>query len=152
MRLTKPTLVAPAVVTSESKDLTQKIFTDLLVKNPASSGMENLALGQFMLLPQSFGIIYLGESFSSYVCVHNNTTHPVTDVSVRADLQSKTTRINLPIHSNKTLPMTLNPGDTLDDVIHHEVVEIGTHMSVFKLSRECCPVNRIHLILDWFAK
>lgn len=128
MRLTKPTLVAPAVVTSESKDLPQLIFNNLLKKDPAASGMENLALGQFMLLPQSFGIIYLGESFSSYVCVHNNTTHPVADVSVRADLQSKTTRINLPIHSNKTLPVTLNPGDTLDDVIHHEVVEIGTHM------------------------
>ena len=128
MRLTKPTLVAPTIVTSEAKDLTQGIFNSLLKKDPAASGMENLALGQFMLLPQSFGLIYLGEFFSSYVCVHNNTTHPVTDVSVQANLQSKASRISLPIHSNKTLPVTLNPGQTLDDVIHHEVVELGTHM------------------------
>lgn len=130
MRLTKPTLVCPAVVTSEPKDLTQNILRNIMKKDPAASAIEELSLGQFMLLPQSFGIIYLGESFSSYVCVHNNTQHPVNNVSVRADLQSKTSRINLPIHKNTTLPVTLNPGETLDDIIHHEVVEIGTHMQV----------------------
>lgn len=128
MRLTKPTLVSPAVVTSEQKDLTQGIFNKIMKRSATSSQMEELSLGQFMLLPQSFGLIYLGESFSSYVCVHNNTQHPVNNVSVRADLQSKTSRINLPIHKNRTLPVTLNPGETLDDIILHEVVEIGTHM------------------------
>ena len=30
--------------------------------------------GSLLVLPQSFGNIYLGETFSSYVCVHNDST------------------------------------------------------------------------------
>ena len=36
-----------------------------------------------MVLPQSFGNIYLGETFSSYVCVHNDSTEICSTVSVR---------------------------------------------------------------------
>ncbi|XP_055687914.1 probable trafficking protein particle complex subunit 13 homolog [Lutzomyia longipalpis] len=131
MRLTRPTLVNPRIVTSEAKDLTQNCLSKLLQEDVTTArGMETIAGGSFMLLPQSFGNIYLGESFSSYICVHNCTKHPVHNVTVKADLQSTTSRINLPMHVGKELPATLNPEDTLDDVIHHEVVEIGTHILV----------------------
>lgn len=129
MRLTRPTLVNSQIVTAEAKDLPQNTF-DKILEGAATTvqGSETLAAGQFMLLPQSFGSIYLGETFSSYVCVHNCRAHPVTNVTVKADLQSNNTRINLPIHIDKKEPMTLSPDETLDDVIHHEVKEIGTHM------------------------
>lgn len=129
MRLTRPTLISSPVVTSESKDLPQNLFTQILQNDVTSvDGCETITAGQFMLLPQSFGNIYLGETFSSYICVHNCTTHPVQSVFVKADLQSDKTRISLPIHVNKQTPLTLNPNDTLDDVIHHEVKENGVHM------------------------
>jgi hypothetical protein len=50
--------------------------------------------------------------------------------------KSNATRISLPIHVNKQIPTTLNPEQTLDDVIHYEVKEIGTHILV-------CEVNYI---------
>lgn len=129
MRLTRPTLVNPQVITSEQKDLPQTLFTQILKNDvTAVQGTETISAGQFMLLPQSFGNIYLGETFSSYICVHNCTTHPVQSVSVKADLQSDKTRISLPIHVNKQTPITLHPNETMDDVIHHEVKEIGIHM------------------------
>lgn len=131
MRLTRPTLVSPQIISSEDRDLPQNLF---LKKDITTAGLESVGIGQFLLLPQSFGNIYLGEAFSSYICVHNCTPHPVANVSVKADLQSTTSRINLPMHANKTLPVTLQPEETLDDVIHHEVVEIGTHILVCEVS------------------
>lgn len=131
MRLTRPTLVSPQIITSETKDLPQNIFHQLLQTDVTSViGSETLTAGQFMLLPQSFGNIYLGETFASYICVHNCTTHPVEGVTVKADLQSNSSRISLPMHEKQTTPVVLNPEDTLDDVIHHEVKEIGTHILV----------------------
>lgn len=84
MRLTRPTLVNPMVITSEPKDLPNTLFTQILEKDvTAVRGSETLAAGQFMLLPQSFGNIYLGETFSSYICVHNCTPYPVQNVVVK---------------------------------------------------------------------
>ena len=129
MRLTRPTLVSPQIITAEGTDLPQDSLNNILKKDITSvEKAESIAAGQFMLLPQSFGNIYLGETFSSYVCVHNTRSHPVNSVRVKADLQSNSSRISLPIHANKTIPVTLSPEETLDDVIHHEVKEIGTHM------------------------
>lgn len=135
MRLTRPTLISSQIVTAEAKDLPQNTF-DKILKGTATTvqGAETLAAGQMMLLPQSFGNIYLGETFSSYVCVHNCRAHPVSNVTVKADLQSNNTRISLPIHVDKQGPQTLNPDETLDDVIHHEVKEIGTHILVCEVS------------------
>lgn len=129
MRLTRPTLVSPEVIISESKDLPQNLFTQMVENDAAAvKGSEQIAAGQFMLLPQSFGNIYLGETFSSYICVHNCTTHAIEEVRVTADLQSDKTKVVLPINEGKPGPIVLNPQDTLDDVIHHEVREIGVHM------------------------
>lgn len=84
MRLTKPTLVTPPVITCENKDLPKKLLNQNLNQNlTAVSGSETIQAGQFLLLPQSFGNIYLGETFSCYVCVHNCTSEPVTGLSLK---------------------------------------------------------------------
>lgn len=78
MRLTRPSLeIAKNIITSESQDLVKNSFSNLN-KNDSSSveSCETLASGQFLVLPQSFGNIYLGETFSSYTCVHNCTSIP----------------------------------------------------------------------------
>lgn len=125
MRLTRPSLnVFHNTVSSGKEDLVSFDGDNLHAKN------------QFLLLPQAFGNIYLGETFSSYICVHNCTTHGVNAVSVKCDLQSNNSRVSIPIHANKTIPTTLNEGETLDDVIHYEVKEIGTHILV-------CEVNYV---------
>lgn len=131
MRLTRPTLVAPDIIASESSDLPGKLFEKLSLNDAiVSKANENISDGQFMLLPQSFGNIYLGETFSSYICLHNCTTHPVQGISVSAELQSDKAKILLPINESKQMPYTLHPHETLDDVIHHEVREIGVHILV----------------------
>jgi trafficking protein particle complex subunit 13 len=122
MRLTRPGLTNQVnTVFTEKSDLAQFTDSNLLPNN------------NMLLLPQSFGNIYLGETFSSYICVHNCTTHSISSVSVKCDLQSNNNRVNIAIHANKTIPATLNQNETLDDVIHYEVKEIGTHILVVGL-------------------
>lgn len=131
MRLTRPTLATPDVIVSETGDLPGNRFDKLNEQDAISmKTADHIAGGQFMLLPQSFGNIYLGETFSSYICLHNCTTHPVQGVTVSAELQSDKAKILLPINEGKQTPTTLNTNETLDDVIHHEVREIGVHILV----------------------
>ncbi|XP_012537745.1 trafficking protein particle complex subunit 13 [Monomorium pharaonis] len=133
MRLTRPTLASPTVVTCDSTDLPGNTLNNEL-KNDCTTlqGMEALAIGQFMVLPQSFGNIYLGEIFSSYLCVHNGSNQVVKNVTVKADLQTSTQVI--PLSSNNLEGKELAPDSTVDEVIHHEVKEIGTHILVCEVS------------------
>ncbi|XP_063825574.1 LOW QUALITY PROTEIN: trafficking protein particle complex subunit 13 [Ostrinia nubilalis] len=132
MRLTKPALISPKIVTCDSKDLPGNILNNYLKEDATSvTQMETLAAGQFLLLPQSFGNIYLGETFSCYVCVHNETNQPVQSVSIKADLQTNSQRI--PLSTTKSLTM-LDVDETLSDVIHHEVKDLGTHILVCEVT------------------
>ncbi|XP_045447881.1 trafficking protein particle complex subunit 13 [Melitaea cinxia] len=134
MRLTKPALISPKIVTCDFKDLPGNILNNFL-KDDATSilQLETVTAGQFLLLPQSFGNIYLGETFSCYVCVHNETSHPVQSVSIKADLQTSSQRIPLTTQQNQS-PIMLDVDETLSDVIHHEVKDLGTHILVCEVT------------------
>lgn len=49
-------------------------------------------------------------------------------VCVKADLQTSSQRLNLSGGSAQSTVAELAPDDSIDDVIHHEVKELGTHM------------------------
>ncbi|XP_012264196.2 trafficking protein particle complex subunit 13 isoform X2 [Athalia rosae] len=133
MRLTRPTLASPIIVSCDSTDLPGNTLNNELKNDiTALQGMETLAVGQFMMLPQSFGNIYLGEIFSSYLCVHNGSSQLVKDVIVKADLQTSSQRI--PLSGHNVEPKELAPDSTVDEVIHHEVKEIGTHILVCEVT------------------
>lgn len=126
MRLTRPTLASPLPVTCDTKDLPGNLLNIALQQDvTAVQGVETLSVGQFLLLPQSPVNIYLGETFSSYICVHNETKDVVRNVAVKVDLQ--TTSQRLPLPTNPPTP-ELAADDTVNNVIHHEVKELGAHM------------------------
>ncbi|XP_032672656.1 trafficking protein particle complex subunit 13 isoform X2 [Odontomachus brunneus] len=126
MRLTRPTLASPVVVTCDSTDLPGNTLNNELKNDcTALQGMEALAIGQFMVLPQSFG----------YLCVHNGSNQVVKNVTVKADLQTSTQIISL--SGNNLEGKELVPDSTVDEVIHHEVKEIGTHILVCEVSYTC---------------
>ncbi|RZF38354.1 hypothetical protein LSTR_LSTR011877 [Laodelphax striatellus] len=131
MRLTRPTLSSPVIVTSDPSDLPANLLNNHLKSNVAAvTGLETIAAGQFLLLPQSFGNIYLGETFSSYICVHNSSALS----SSFADLQTNSLRIPLCGNQADLTARDLDPGQTLDEVIHHEVKEVGTHILVCEVT------------------
>ena len=60
MRLTRPTLASPIVVTCDATDLPGNTLNNELKNDcTALQGMETLCVGQFMVLPQSFGYDWL---------------------------------------------------------------------------------------------
>lgn len=84
MRLTKPTLFTNIPVTCEEKDLPGDLFNQLLKDDPSTvNGAEILMLGEMLTLPQNFGNIFLGETFSSYISVHNDSSQVVKDILVK---------------------------------------------------------------------
>uniref|UniRef100_A0A665V2A2 Uncharacterized protein n=1 Tax=Echeneis naucrates TaxID=173247 RepID=A0A665V2A2_ECHNA len=95
-------------------------------------GAETLMLGEMLTLPQNFGNIFLGETFSSYISVHNDSNQVVKDILVKADLQTSSQRLNL--SASNSAVAELKPECCIDDVIHHEVKEIGTHILVCAVS------------------
>jgi len=128
MRLTKPTFGSPGFPSSDTYDLTQNLLQVGLKEDVNSlDTIEELNLGKLLILPQSFGNIYLGETFSSYICVHNDSTEICRSIGVKADLQTGTQRISLVSGQDE---LSLSPGETIDHVIQHEVKELGTHILV----------------------
>lgn len=96
-------------------------------------GFDSLTLGECLILPQSFGNIYLGETFMSYVCLHNDSGEVCDHVVLRCDLQTATQRLPLllPNQAEKTeTESQLAPGSSIDHVLSHEVKELGTHILV----------------------
>lgn len=69
MRLTRPTLASPMVVTCDSTDLPGNTLNNELKNDcTALQGIEALAIGQFMVLPQSFGYVSsVWKYFSLYL-------------------------------------------------------------------------------------
>lgn len=64
MRLTRPTLSPPVIVTCETKDLPGHLFNTNLKNDITSvSGGESLAVGQFLLVPQSFGYVIIVKPY-----------------------------------------------------------------------------------------
>uniref|UniRef100_A0A3B3C8G9 Trafficking protein particle complex subunit 13 n=1 Tax=Oryzias melastigma TaxID=30732 RepID=A0A3B3C8G9_ORYME len=109
------------------------LFGQLMKQDPSTiKGAESLMLGEMLTLPQNFGNIFLGETFSSYISVHNDSTQIVKDILVKADLQTSSQRLNL--SASNSAVAELKPECCIDDVIHHEVKEIGTHILVCAVS------------------
>ncbi|KAL9950219.1 hypothetical protein ACROYT_G042691 [Oculina patagonica] len=134
MRLTRPSLYTSVPVTNEPQDLPENTFEDAHLADITSvKGLSKFALGELFVLPQTFGNIFLGEVFSSYVSVHNDSNQPVKDIVIKTDLQTSSQRLTLSGTANMPVAK-LDPEESFDQVIQHEVKELGTHILV-------CAVN-----------
>ncbi|GFV96640.1 trafficking protein particle complex subunit 13 [Trichonephila clavipes] len=122
MRLTRPSLYTSCPVSADSKYFACKLLNEELKGDPGSAEkLEYCNSGNLLMLPQSFGNIYLGETFSCYMSVHNDSQQTVTAVQVQADLQIGLQKIVLSGQRGNYSSFTLlNPGESVDDVIHHE--------------------------------
>ena len=82
-----------------------------------------------LVLPQNFGTIQLGESFSCYISLGNVSSKAVSNISIRVELQTERQRRNIFENTSKPLE-TLAPGQRYDFIIQHDVKELGTHTLV----------------------
>jgi len=152
MRLTRPSLAAasatcPFTPAAASNDSLESLLMGAWGDNGTQrQESQQPLLSSSLVLPQSFGNIYLGETFVSYVCLHNDSTEACDNLSLMCHLQTVTQRLPLlqtPPASTTTSETTasssssssrIEPGQSIDHVLSHEVKELGTHILV-------CEVN-----------
>ncbi|CAO3569265.1 unnamed protein product [Mortierella alpina] len=127
------------------------------IDNNAALDMGNFGVSELLTMPAAFGNIYLGETFTSYICANNESPHPVRDVILKAELQTTTLRFalsdtlasqrnqasatRLPSESSlKSVPspssstgghiQLLESGKTNEMIVSHEIKELGIHILV----------------------
>ncbi|KAL6733410.1 hypothetical protein Aduo_004060 [Ancylostoma duodenale] len=89
------------------------------------------SIGEYLIAPLMFENIYLGETFTFYMNVVNESDQKVTDVSVKCELQTNSQRVNL---TSSVQDVVLEPSNSSGHIISHEVKEIGQHILI-------CSVN-----------
>ncbi|KAG0696701.1 Trafficking protein particle complex subunit 13 [Chionoecetes opilio] len=137
MRLTRPSLFTGLSVGCDARDLPgEHLNADVRADIAIPQGLPNTGVGHMLLLPQSFGYwrgggnIYLGETFSCCLCVHNDGKDVVREVCIKAVLQMSNQRVPLLGEDDNELLHQLEPNETINEVIQHEVKDIGTHILV----------------------
>ncbi|EGT57833.1 hypothetical protein CAEBREN_19830 [Caenorhabditis brenneri] len=85
----------------------------------------DLPIGEYLIAPQMFENIYLGETFTFYVNVVNESESNVVNVCLKCELQTSTQRVALPCSVQDTI---IEASKCDGQVISHEVKEIGQHM------------------------
>jgi hypothetical protein len=96
----------------------------------SDNSLETLNLPQsfadnWRLLPQNFGNVYLGETFSFFMnCTNDSVKEVVTDVVIRVDLQVGNRAVNI----GESKASILDAKQSLNDIMKHEVKELGPHV------------------------
>lgn len=85
-----------------------------------------------MCLPDSFGVIHVGETFTAYLGALNvSKTLKVTRLTVSAQLQTPSQRWHLASHldeGNAAGGATLQPDGSIDAIVSHALEEAGQHI------------------------
>ena len=79
-----------------------------------------------LVLPQSFGVVHLGETFASYVSVSNSSDRVARDLAIKVELQTNRRRIALFDCAAAPLP-AIQPGSSYDFIVEHDLKELGAH-------------------------
>lgn len=84
-------------------------------------------LGSSLCLPDSFGVIHVGETFTAYLGALNVSKRlPVTNLTVTAQLQTPSQRWHLPF--NAAGGCELKPEQGIDSIVSHTLEEAGQHI------------------------
>ncbi|XP_021902350.1 trafficking protein particle complex subunit 13 [Carica papaya] len=119
-----PPLLQPLISSSDySSDLSYR--SRFLLRHPSDA----LGLSSLLLLPQSFGAIYLGETFCSYISINNSSSFEVRDVIIKAEIQTERQRILL-LDTSKSPVESIRAGGRYDFIVEHDVKELGAHTLV----------------------
>lgn len=128
MRLYKPALHCTPCLPQLSLD---ELFNAESAVEMKSNDTE-FTVSPFLLLPDSFGDIYMGELFSAYISVVNGVEVPFHQVTLSVRLQTMNATHDLydartsPEHSSG-FAKVLSPHQSTDMVVQHALSELGTH-------------------------
>jgi len=127
MRLYKPGFHIAQTYPAVSKDF---LCEGNLLNN--DFGGAECTLSSHLLLPDSFGDIYLGEKFSAYIAVVNGFIQaPFYNVTLNVRLQTATTVVDLidirTSHNTGSSVALLSFNESSEVIVQHTLNELGTH-------------------------
>ena len=127
MRLCRPSFHQYQPVASGQGD----VLGDLNDVGSATDGRagDGFGLTGILTLPPNFGNIFMGENFSSYISVFNQTDTAVGNVGIKAELQTKTKRLTLLDTTNEPVLHFAGSGSR-DFIVESPLRELGTHILV----------------------
>ncbi|CAJ0608570.1 unnamed protein product [Cylicocyclus nassatus] len=130
VRLSRPKILGTSPLPADPVDPLR--FSELISAVLASGEKRyETPIGEYLIAPQMFENIYLGETFTFYMDVVNESDQKVTDVSVKCELQTNSQRVSL---TSNVQDVVLEPSRSSGQIISHEVKEIGQHILI-------CSVN-----------
>ncbi|KAJ7470381.1 hypothetical protein FB451DRAFT_1253551 [Mycena latifolia] len=95
---------------------------------------------ELLTLPSAFGSIQLGETFSSCLCVNNEAQVEVEAVAIKVEMQTVTSKVLLAEFGGADTRLSV--GDTLENVVHHEIKELGQHVLACTVTYRLPPGSR----------
>ena len=81
---------------------------------------------ELLTLPSSFGAIQLGETFASCLCVNNEANVDIEAVTLKIEMQTLGAKVQLAEFGGSKF--TLAAGGILENVVQHEIKELGQHV------------------------
>ncbi|KAK2467088.1 hypothetical protein APHAL10511_001346 [Amanita phalloides] len=83
-------------------------------------------VSELLALPSAFGSIQLGETFSSCLCVNNETSAEVADVGLKVEIQTASSKTLLAEFGGPN--HRLAAASSVETVVNHEIKELGQHV------------------------
>ncbi|KAJ2489368.1 hypothetical protein IWW37_004046 [Coemansia sp. RSA 2050] len=139
MRLSRPALASTHQLPTDSSDSvlgpslleveqshptrSGQVFSDLQLPN-SMHPLEGFPLSETLVLPRSFGTMYLGETFSAHLCLCNESTTVVRDIGVQVVMQTTTQQLQLFSDGSRHLAS----GQPFNIQVAHEIKELGAHV------------------------
>ncbi|XP_011625579.1 probable trafficking protein particle complex subunit 13 homolog [Amborella trichopoda] len=108
---------------NKSRDMSY--WRRFVLENPSDA----MGLSGLLVVPQSFGAIYLGETFCSYISINNSSNFEVRDVTIKAEIQTERQRLLL-LDTSKSPVESIRSGGRYDFIVEHDVKELGPHTLV----------------------
>ncbi len=134
MRLLKPSLLTTQTCHTEPEHFSDPFSQLLLDQTLNKKHIYNInsspdsALTDFLVIPQIFGNLYIGETFTSYICLHNHSNLKVCNLLVKVELQTLSQKIGLSFKSNVDNVDSFEADQKFDGIVEHDVRELGNHM------------------------
>ncbi|XP_055334524.1 trafficking protein particle complex subunit 13-like [Paramacrobiotus metropolitanus] len=109
---------------------------------------QQFSLTEELVLPQSFGAMFLGQYLHCYACVSNITNSAVRDITVKLEFQVQSAaagRSEMVLNEGKQF--LLEPQQTFDFIINKEIRDLGSHMMIASItySNPLNPLERVNL-------
>jgi hypothetical protein len=127
MRLCRPSFHQYQPVAAEPGDVLGEL--DGVGSSTDGGAGDGFGLTGMLTLPPNFGNIFMGENFSSYISVFNQTDAVVGDVGIKAELQTKTKRLTL-LDTTDEPVLHFAGGGNRDFIVESPLRELGTHILV----------------------